>query len=321
MIGVMSEGTTAARRRWRHFQIVGWAVLALVFTPVSALAAEAVEGFSVTPMLHEVSVTPGSRVSRVIEIKSAMAGTTRFTVGTEDVAGSDDPEEGLVLLGEQVDSPISGADWLTPNESTFLLKKGQKRQLTVVIQAPANATGGRYAAVTIAIDAQPIGSSGVTTQSRAASVFLMNAGNTAPPPLRVSEIVETVDGDVIVDFIDDGATDVKPTAKVIYIDPVTGRVQRVTTEDAECTRALPGGAGRCVIDSDTIEKRGNGLLSRGTVTLTNDGRTVKMDMPTTWAGNWTSLLLPLAGVGLLGAFFWRRRRGRDDDPGDVISDY
>lgn len=280
----------------------------LIFPVASCAAAQAVEGFSVTPLLNDVDIAPGTQVTRTLTVTSAIAGRTTFTVGVEDVAGSTDAGEGIVLLGEEVESSISGYDWLKPNVGSFTLRPGESRTVTIVINAPAGATGGHYAAVTIAAEAEQVGSGNVTAQSRAASVFLMNAGNTSPPPVIISEVTEQIGGDTIITYEDGGSTDVQPDAEITYVDPITGQVHRVSKSAITCTRALPGGKGQCTISGSDLVNRGSGLLSRGIVTLTNDGRSVTAKLPIRWTGTWKSAVLPAIGIAVLILFFWRRRR-------------
>lgn len=300
-----------------HLQLVVLALsIALVYlsaVPCLAHGARAVQGFSITPMVQDFDISPGARVTKTITVTSAIAGTTEFTVGTEDVAGSKDAGESIVLLGEQVDTAISGANWLTPNVTSFSLRSGESRILSVVVEAPSGASGGHYAAVTISAAPSTVGNGTVVAQSRAASLFMMNAGNAAPPPVVISETTTTVDGDIIVEYVDTGTVDTQPDAIITYVDPISGRVQRVSRSAVQCTRALPQGAGRCVIDGTAFIDKGAGILTRGKVTLTNDGRTVTAEMPIQWVGTWKSALLPGIGVILIIIFILRRRR-RPEDP-------
>ncbi len=289
--------------------------MSMLALPVAAIAAaQAVEGFSVTPLLNDVDIQPGTQATKTITVTSAIAGRTTFTVGVEDVAGSSDAGEGLVLLGEKVESAISGYDWLNPNAERFTLRSGETRTITVVITAPANASGGHYAAITVAAEPEQVGTGNVSVQSRAASVFLMNAGNTAPPPVIISEVTETVGGDTIITYEDGGTTDVQPDAEVTYVDPITGQVRRISKSAVTCTRALPGGSGQCTIKDSSLAHRGSGLLSRGIVTLTNDGRSVRAELPIRWTGSWKSFILPVIGIVILVILFWRRRRRDIDIP-------
>ncbi len=311
MLSVRHDARTVGALRLWCIGVV--AATCLMVAPSAAHGARAVQGFSITPMVQDFDISPGARITKTITVTSAIVGSTKFTVGTEDVAGSTDAGEGIVLLGEQVDTAISGANWLTPNVTSFSLRSGESQTVSVVVEAPSGSSGGHYAAVTIAAESSTVGDGSVVAQSRAASLFLMNAGNAAPPPVVISETTTTVDGDIIVEYVDNGTVDVQPEATITYVDPVTGRVQRVSRSAVQCTRALPNGAGRCVIDGTAFIDKGSGVLTRGKVSLTNDGRTVTAEMPIAWAGTWKSALLPGIGIMLIVVFIIRRRR-RPEDP-------
>lgn len=294
--------------------------LGLLLAPVRASAADTSDGFSVSPLQIEVNVKSGGRSNQSITVTSTMEGSNTFRVGTEDVAGSQsDPDQNPVLLGEQVDSDISGADWLDPSVNSFTLKSGQSKTFNVLVTAPSSATGGHYAAVTVTSESRKVGTGEVTAQSRVAVLFMINAGDTPPPELVIDNVTTTTDGGVVIDYINKGSKAATPAARIEYVDAVSGEVVRVGVERDDCGTALPGGVARCTISGDKIDHQGDAIIEQGTVSLVNDGRTVTADLPTTWKGSSSSLVLPAIGAGILMVWFWRRRRGRAL-PGEVDLD-
>jgi hypothetical protein len=238
-----------------------------------------------------------------------------YRLATEDVAGSkSDPNSSPILQGGVVDSSISGARWISPEANSVRVNSGESRDVEVKVTAPESATGGHYAALTVAGESTTIGA-GVSATSRVAVLFFMNAGSAPPPEIVIRDVVVTEQGETIIDYVNEGTTGTKPDASVVYTDPITGRttgtgktdggsgvdsVDDVGTGSSNCTYALPGAAGQCRI---TVHDQKDALLRKGEVVLTNDGKTAKAPVPTEWTGENTSLLLPLIGVAMLVLYF------------------
>ncbi len=291
----------------------------LALPPLLPSAAHADQGgFMVSPSRLDVDVRPGSATQRVVSVQNTQNRTMRFVPSVVDFTGSaSDPLASPVLLDGRVDSPISGSGWLSAPRSGFQLAPGQTRNLTVTIRAPAGATGARYAALVVTGQRQDVSPS-LSVQSRVASLFLLNAGGVGPPELVFESVFVNEGGNTVIDYFNDGAVDATPDATMRFENPITG--ETIDERSGECSTALPGAMGRCVIEGEGPV--GGGLLDqvyRGEVALSNGGREFTQAMPVQVAGGIKSLLLPLAGIGLFAGYFvFLRRRGSEDEDEELM---
>lgn len=312
----MSGALTRLRSGRRGGVLLALAAMVLMTLPTSATAAVgAVDGFGVTPMLMNLEVRPGRTVTTAITITNTTDAAMTYRLATEDIGGSkSDPNSSPILLGGITDTAISGARWIAPEANSVRVASGDSRDIEVKVAAPESATGGHYAALTVAAESRTIGA-GVSATSRVAVLVFINAGSAPPPEIVIRDVVVTEAGETVIDYVNEGTTGTKPDATVTLTDPITGRttgtgessggsgvdsVDEVGTGSSNCTYALPGAAGQCRI---TVHDKKGSLLQKGEVVLTNDGRTAKAPVPTEWTGENTSLLLPAVGVGLLAMYF------------------
>lgn len=274
-------------------------------------------GFSISPMRFDLEVGPGRTGTYSIRVRNTDTVKTTYTVTKEDFSGSkSDPHATPVLLGGRLDSAISGVDWLVPATTSFKLNPGQEYSLTVKVKVPSGATGGHYAAIIVNGATRSIGD--MTAQSRAAVLFLMNAGGSLPPEIVIDKITQPTKHITKVIYKNDGDTAVHPNGTINYRSPIGGGSVRVPARD--CTTALPGGIGECTFETGSAD--GVGPIREGAVQLVTDqGTRAAADLPVEWAGSWSALLLPLTGLALLFAYFfaiWRRRRRRDDASDEFV---
>lgn len=308
-------------RRFLGLASCSLALATLTSSLAAPVASASNNGFAVTPLSVDVNIDPGTSKTQTITVLNTMSSKSTFTVSKEDYSGSvTDPASAPVLLGGEVDSPMSGYDWLSTGTSSFSLSPGDSKAFTVTMTAPSGASGGHYAALVISSSAVKI-SDEVSAKSEVAVLFLMNAGNAPPPELVIEDVTTTNPGETVIDYINEGVKAATPEATITYVDPITGEVVEIST-GSECTTALPGAAGQCVVSTKDV---GDSLLKAGEVVLANDGRKTKSALPTEWSGSWSSGLLPLVGMGLFGIYFFRlrRRRSNDDDgeDGDLAASF
>jgi hypothetical protein len=96
----------------------------------------------------------------------------------EDLIGSDNPEQAVTLLGDDV-GPYSLRETVQLSESQITVAPGETRSVSVNISAPANLSpGGRYGAVVISnapsqLEGEQTQSSGATLVSRIGSLLLI----------------------------------------------------------------------------------------------------------------------------------------------------
>ena len=274
------------------------------------------EGFSVSPLRFDVETPAGSKSTHSITVTNATSISQTYTVSKEDFAGdATDPEATPVLLGGQFDSDISGYGWVRNTTATLTVPPDSSRTFSVTVAPPAGATGAAYTAMIISGPKYTSGD--VTAISRVAVLFLMNAGGAPPPEIIIDEITTTTGGETIVTYINEGGDDERPEAIITYVDPITGEPVEEIEAD-RCTTALPGYPGQCTFAGPS--ESGLVPISTGEVTLvTGAGDRITAGLPTRWAGSWTSLLLPLVGIGLFVMYFlFLRRRMRDDEEDEAL---
>jgi hypothetical protein len=296
--------------------VLVWMLLAMCTIAPAAMAeattpdVDSSEGFSVSPLRFDVSTKAGSSSQHKITVENNSNGKLTFNVSKEDVVGNaDDPLANPVLTGGKNPSSISGYDWISSLPSSFTLDKGDSKSFWAKVTVPSGAKGGHYAAVLIS--SAPTRMDSGTASSRAGVLFMMNAGGTPPPEIVIEDVTVTGDDKTVIDYVNEGDTEVTPEATITYVDPVTGQTLGVK-KAKDCTTALPGGSGRCEAEVLEDMKPSPSGLVRPEVELSNDGRSAKAALPTEWSGSFASLLLPLIGFGLLGAYVFRRRRRAAD---------
>lgn len=280
--------------------------------PAASLAASA--GFGVSPLRFDVDTSAGSSSSHSITITNTDSRSATFSFSREDYQGDRrDPEATPRLLGGKFESEISAHDWLSV-PAAVTVPAGQSRAVKVDLNVPAGATGGHYAAVVVNGPDRAAGQ--LVARSRIAVLFLVNAGGAPPPDIVVRQVTEFTDGGTRIVYRNEGTTHTAPDATITYTDPVTGNpVERVTTE---CSTALPGSVGECTFSGNgraaAEEETSLGGSGASVELVTDEGRRARAELPTEWAGTWSSLLLPMAGLSLFALYFgFVRRRGAGVD--------
>ncbi len=169
--------------------VVFFAVLiGTISAPFLALSFQirAIEGlvrndFALSPAKVELSIAPGETVAKTLTISNRHAKTLDFAVSVEDISGSDNPEEAVVIGGEgNGDGIYSLRDFLKPEVSFFRLGPNEEITFAVGISIPEDAPpGGRYGSVLISSASQESGGSGAVAISRLAALFFVRVGGEA----------------------------------------------------------------------------------------------------------------------------------------------
>ncbi len=320
--------TNRPRRRRAFPAIALLVMLAIGLTAAGAASAadDDSTGFAVSPIRYFVDVSAGQSVTKQVTITNTSATATKFTFTKEDFSGDkDDPGATPVLLGGRLDTAISGYDWIDA-PAPVTIAAGDSKAVTVKLNAPAGATGGHYAALMVNGESRNAGR--IVTSSRFGVLFLLNAGGARPPEIVITEIQEVGPNKTVTKFINKGSEETKHTTGTLTRDPVGPG--KGTKTKGTCTQVvLPGAAGECVFDTpdgsgSSSGDGGGGLFGIGpvkpSISIVGDpgeeGTAARGELPTEWAGTWTSLLLPLVGVALFVLYFLflrRRRHDQDDD--------
>ena len=116
---------------------------------------DAFHDFVVGPGRFAIELSPGE--SKVVEVivSNRMGERKRFSLETEDMTGSSDPSQAVVLLGNE-QGPYTLRDYIKIPNKTFYLNNGERVRVPVTVSLPANAEpGGRYGSLLVSIVSDP----------------------------------------------------------------------------------------------------------------------------------------------------------------------
>ena len=114
-----------------------------------------IKDFVVGPTKVEIEIGPGKTAISNIYVTNRLGRTATFEIELEDVKGSRNPEETVVLLGDDR-GPYSLKDLLSVSERSFVLKNGERATIPVSIRIPRDAEpGGRYGSVVLSALPEP----------------------------------------------------------------------------------------------------------------------------------------------------------------------
>jgi len=146
-----------------------------------SLDVEFKNDFVVEPGRTEVFMNPGETVIKTVSVTNRSNKAISFFLSTEDFKGTDNPDNPVMLLGDDI-GPYSLKNFLTPEVDKFSLEPGEKIFFDVKISVPTDSEpGGFYGALIIANnpDGNFESDSGNTAQgqtkvvSRIGSLFLV----------------------------------------------------------------------------------------------------------------------------------------------------
>ncbi len=105
--------------------------------------------FVVGPGKVDVLLAPGATTTVYLRVSNRMGDDKMFNVEVEDFAGTQDPNQTIVLLGDER-GPYSLKDYVRPATTTFPVDHATRVTIPVTITVPSDAEpGGRYGSVLI----------------------------------------------------------------------------------------------------------------------------------------------------------------------------
>lgn len=132
----------------------------------------AVGDFVVGPGRLEVTVKPGESVTKLMTVTNRISDDRAFELTVEDMSGSADPSEAVVLLGD-MSGPYTLKNFISFPGKTLELDLGERAQVPVTITMPANAEpGGYYGAVLVST----VQAGGAISESSARSPIVARIG-------------------------------------------------------------------------------------------------------------------------------------------------
>lgn len=105
--------------------------------------------FVVGPGKVELEVAPGQTKTTVITVSNRMGEAKTFYLDVEDFTGSRNPQETVLLLGNER-GPYSLKDYISFETKVFELQHGERAVIPVTVTLPTDAEpGGRYGSVLV----------------------------------------------------------------------------------------------------------------------------------------------------------------------------
>lgn len=99
--------------------------------------------FVVGPGRTEIEVKPGETVIKEVTVTNRISDNRTFELVVEDISGSDDPNNSVVLSGDER-GPYSVRDYISFPRTTFTLALGERARIPVTITIPPDAEPGGY---------------------------------------------------------------------------------------------------------------------------------------------------------------------------------
>lgn len=143
-----------------------------LFGAISFSVAQAQSGsFVVRPAKIELSGMPGTTVEATISLENQLGAPATFSVSFEDVAGSDNPNDPVTLLGVKR-GPYPLRDLLRGPKTVTLLEGAEKR-IPISITIPSDASpGGLYGSVIFTPERKK-GEGNILSNSRIGVLFFL----------------------------------------------------------------------------------------------------------------------------------------------------
>ena len=105
--------------------------------------------FVVGPGRIELEVKPGQTIVEYISVSNRISDNRTFELTVEDISGSNESDEAVVLLGD-AKGPYTVKDYISFPEKTFKLNLGERARIPITITIPPNAEpGGFYGSVLV----------------------------------------------------------------------------------------------------------------------------------------------------------------------------
>ncbi|MDE2041184.1 MAG: hypothetical protein KGI59_02285 [Patescibacteria group bacterium] len=194
------------RRYFRHsaYTLIAVVCLMLVLSPtagaqtytLSTLPDQKVyNDFVVGPGKTELILNPGESRTVIISIANRLGTEKTFSLSEEDTEGSNDPNQPIVLLGDDR-GPYSLKDVLSIATTSVDIPHAEKAFVPVTISIPADAQpGGLYGSVLVSVkanaDASPADSANTTDSNpvitRLATLFFVRVAGNADESGRLAD--------------------------------------------------------------------------------------------------------------------------------------
>jgi len=103
----------------------------------STISVDVRNDFVVEPGKTEIIGNPGESITKYVSITNRTKKVVNFELTTEDLVGTDNPNQPVTLLGSET-GPYSLKDFIKPEINNFSLAFGEKIRIPVTISIPVN---------------------------------------------------------------------------------------------------------------------------------------------------------------------------------------
>jgi hypothetical protein len=153
--------------------------------------------FVVGPGKSEIQLEPGQTYTQIITVTNRISDNRTFKLEIEDISGTQDGSEAVVLLGKE-EGPYGIRDFISFPSNTFTLNLGERARIPVTIRIPANAEpGGYYGSVLVSTvrntDQTDAGAPQTPVIARVGSLFFLTVGGNIAREGETKDI-STIDG-------------------------------------------------------------------------------------------------------------------------------
>lgn len=156
--------SNTTHKRLVHNVLVLFVLVSVGLMPVNAHAEYQVDAlpsnevfsdFVVGPGKVELTLNPGESKTIEVTLANRMGDDRIFDLIVEDMKGSENPEQTVVLLGDDR-GPYSLRDYFSVPEWSFMLQHGRKAHIPVTVTMPADVEpGGYYGSVLFTTTSKP----------------------------------------------------------------------------------------------------------------------------------------------------------------------
>jgi len=143
-----------------------------VYSTEKLMSDRVYSDFVVGPGRFQLEIAPGDSMTVQMIVTNRMGIPKRFTLTTEDMSGTGDADQAIVLLGDEI-GPYSIKDYISVPHESFILEHSERATIPVTITIPADAEpGGFYGSLLTQIVSEDIdreNPSGATPSSKVVS--------------------------------------------------------------------------------------------------------------------------------------------------------
>jgi hypothetical protein len=150
---------------------------AFAATTIDSVTVDPKDDFVLEPGKAEIFLNPGDSTVRDVYVTDRIPGSTTFKVEVDDIEGSQDPNQPVVILENGEKGPYSGRDFIVPDTDEFTLQFGQRITIPITITIPKDASpGGYYSTVLISNEPEVLNATSSATDVAGGTKVISRVG-------------------------------------------------------------------------------------------------------------------------------------------------